>query len=258
TVVLRDYLEKVRTHAINDGCDVPRPPPINAEPSEVSDTRARIEALRHNLLDGLPDPVAWDGLQRARAVLADLLGWYGREARVVSAERHRLGALSETERLDDPYAIGGLAFVERQPLGARQRLPIDRYTFPVQDLWVVQGDTLWASATQKLGQLVEVDFVAGTLAVRKTDESVELHPPSCFVWESVATTEKEAALMRVAETIVSSGFSPMQEPSLARDPYTITSYRDTFRLLVAFAQKRLQKAASALQLAELDAPLISA
>src|SRR5262249_42215954 len=105
TVVLRDYLEKVRTHAINDGCDVPRPPPINAEPSEVSDTRARIEVLRHNLLDGLPDPVAWDGLQRARAVLADLLGWYGREARVVSAERHRLGALSETERIADPHAI---------------------------------------------------------------------------------------------------------------------------------------------------------
>ncbi len=41
-------------------------------------------------------------------------------------------------------------------------------------------------------------------------------------------------------------------------PYTITSYRDTFRLLVAFAQKRLQKAPSALRLADLDAPLVSA
>lgn len=41
-------------------------------------------------------------------------------------------------------------------------------------------------------------------------------------------------------------------------PYTIASYRDTFRLLVAFAQKRLQKAPSTLRLADLDAPLISA
>lgn len=41
-------------------------------------------------------------------------------------------------------------------------------------------------------------------------------------------------------------------------PYTVASYRDTFRLLLAFAQKRLQKAPSALHLDELDAPLISA
>jgi site-specific recombinase XerD len=41
-------------------------------------------------------------------------------------------------------------------------------------------------------------------------------------------------------------------------PYTVASYRDTFRLLLAFAQKRLQKAPSALRLDDLDAPLISA
>lgn len=40
-------------------------------------------------------------------------------------------------------------------------------------------------------------------------------------------------------------------------PYTIASYRDTFRMLVTFAQKRLQRAPSALRLADLDAPLIS-
>ena len=38
----------------------------------------------------------------------------------------------------------------------------------------------------------------------------------------------------------------------------MASYRDTFRLLLAFAQKRLQKAPSALRLDDLDAPLISA
>ena len=41
-------------------------------------------------------------------------------------------------------------------------------------------------------------------------------------------------------------------------PYTIASYRDSFRLLLAFAQKRLQKAPSVLLLQDLDAPLISA
>lgn len=39
-------------------------------------------------------------------------------------------------------------------------------------------------------------------------------------------------------------------------PHTIAAYRDTFRLLLAFAQKRLGKTPSALVIGDLDAPLI--
>jgi site-specific recombinase XerD len=41
-------------------------------------------------------------------------------------------------------------------------------------------------------------------------------------------------------------------------PHTISSYRDTFRLLLQFACKRLRKQPSALALADIDAPLIGA
>ena len=41
-------------------------------------------------------------------------------------------------------------------------------------------------------------------------------------------------------------------------PQTIASYRDTFRLLLHFAERRLKKAPSALGLADLDAPLVGA
>ena len=40
-------------------------------------------------------------------------------------------------------------------------------------------------------------------------------------------------------------------------PHTIASYRDTFRLLLQFSQKRLQKAPSQLTLADLNTPLLS-
>ena len=40
--------------------------------------------------------------------------------------------------------------------------------------------------------------------------------------------------------------------------HTIASYRDTFRLFLRFAQKRLKVAPSALVLEQLDAPLIAA
>ena len=41
-------------------------------------------------------------------------------------------------------------------------------------------------------------------------------------------------------------------------PHTVASYRDTFRLLLAFARDRTGKTPSQLQLADLDAPLIGA
>jgi len=41
-------------------------------------------------------------------------------------------------------------------------------------------------------------------------------------------------------------------------PHTIASYRDAFRLLLEFAQKRLQKVPSMMALADLDPPLIGA
>src|SRR5438874_4753892 len=41
-------------------------------------------------------------------------------------------------------------------------------------------------------------------------------------------------------------------------PHTISSYRDTFRLLLQFTQQRLQKPPSRLELTDIDAPLIAA
>jgi site-specific recombinase XerC len=41
-------------------------------------------------------------------------------------------------------------------------------------------------------------------------------------------------------------------------PHTISSYRDTFRLLLKFAQQRLHKAPAKLAFEEMDAPLIAA
>jgi site-specific recombinase XerD len=41
-------------------------------------------------------------------------------------------------------------------------------------------------------------------------------------------------------------------------PHTIASYRDTFRLLLGFAQRQIKKAPSALSLEDIDAPLVGA
>ena len=48
----------------------------------------------------------------------------------------------------------------------------------------------------------------------------------------------------------------MQERRVS--PHTISSYRDTFRLLLKFTEQRLHKPPSALVFEEIDAPLIVA
>ena len=41
-------------------------------------------------------------------------------------------------------------------------------------------------------------------------------------------------------------------------PHTISSYRDTFRLLLQFARQRLHKSPARLEFEEIDAPLVAA
>lgn len=53
-------------------------------------------------------------------------------------------------------------------------------------------------------------------------------------------------------------FTERLQRQRAASPNTIAAYRDTFRLLLAFAQQRLRKLPSALDVAELDAALVTA
>ena len=53
-------------------------------------------------------------------------------------------------------------------------------------------------------------------------------------------------------------FSDRLYKQLQASPHTVSAYRDTFRLLLGFVQRRLGKAPFDLHLADIDAPLIGA
>jgi site-specific recombinase XerD len=59
-------------------------------------------------------------------------------------------------------------------------------------------------------------------------------------------------------TLLESFFTKRLMSQRQASPHTISSYRDTFRLLLRFTQQRLQKPPSSLTFAEIDAPLITA
>src|SRR6266567_5382450 len=59
-------------------------------------------------------------------------------------------------------------------------------------------------------------------------------------------------------TLLQSFFTTRLMTQRKVSPHTIASYRDTFRLLLQFAQKRLRRAPSQLELENLDASLVDA
>ena len=64
--------------------------------------------------------------------------------------------------------------------------------------------------------------------------------------------------MTLLAPVLESFFSERLQRQKQVSSHTLSSYRDAFRLLLAFAQCRLRKAPSALLLADIDAPLVSA
>src|SRR5207245_2956385 len=58
--------------------------------------------------------------------------------------------------------------------------------------------------------------------------------------------------------LIESFFTDRLYRQLRASPNTVCAYRDTFRLLLAFAQRRLAKAPSNLLLADIDAQFIGA
>ena len=59
-------------------------------------------------------------------------------------------------------------------------------------------------------------------------------------------------------TLVQAFFMDRLMQQRQASPHTIASYRDTFRLLLQFAQQRLGKAPSNLTVPEVDTPLLGA
>ena len=141
TESLRCWLERQRDVVVSRGESVVRPMPGELAPSEAVSARdQRIEALRQALIEGLPlDPEVRTGDEKARALLAAMLGYYRQEAKNVWWEFFRLRDLPNGEHLDEREMLGGLEFVEQLPKQARARNARCRFRFPAQETAVDVG-----------------------------------------------------------------------------------------------------------------------
>jgi predicted RecB family nuclease len=203
---LRDWLEQVRAECISQGQEIPRPEARAPEPTEaLTEWQQQIAELKARLAGDVPfDATDRTPEEQASWILSELLEWHRREAKAVWWEYFRLRELPAEELLYERRALYGLEFVEELPLVGRARVPVHRYRFVEQEFDIRDGDELNEGET-KVGTVVAVSNTARTIDIKKTGETVALHPRGVFAFKKVNTQTLQDSLRRIAEWTADSG-----------------------------------------------------
>jgi uncharacterized protein len=211
TLGLRDWLEERRTElAAATGQAVPRPPAVDGAPSAaVVDADAEHAAAAAALVAGLPeDPAARTDEQRARQLLADLLGWHRREERPAWWAWFERRESTDDELVADREAIGGLRHLG--PVDADGAPGVDRYGFdPTQDHKLPVGRDAADPRTGRVaGTLVALDVAHGTLELaraRRRDGELAPHPTALVPPQPLDARVLKRALLDLAAHVTAEG-----------------------------------------------------
>jgi uncharacterized protein len=203
---LRHWLEELRAAEETRGTSLTRPAKGQGEASEeVSERERRARELGKQLLVSVStDRAQRDAEQQARWLLASLLSWHRREEKAPWWEFFRLSELTEDELLDERAAIAGMHFLERQAGTARN--PIDRFSYPLQEAEIDQGDSLRLPPDGvPFGKVAAHDRTRRILDVKKHRDRVDAFPTAAFKFEIVSGQVMEDSISRIAEDVIRHG-----------------------------------------------------
>lgn len=208
TQALRGWLEMLRTVAIAEGADVPRPVVQAKERSvEHVELQRRAQEIREGLLKTIPSEAANAAHpQHYLWLLAYLVDWHKREINAEWWEFFRLRDLPEEDLYDERRAVGGLQFVERvaevrrkdnnKPTGS----VIDRYQYPSQD--VDLKGAAYLQSGEPFGTFEAHDRLAQTLDIKKGPKARDVHPSAVFAADVVQNASLQKAIVAIAEGVV--------------------------------------------------------
>ena len=213
TLELRNWLEKVRCQAEQDGTTIPRPPVQEPEaPEQIQERERKIQVVRERLLREVPiHPEERTSEQHARWLLAYMLDWHRREEKVSWWEYFRLREMADDDLLHEKAAISGLQFVQAVP--GPGRTPTHRYRFPQQLTEIREDKKLKDGAGEDFGTVVAVDPTEWTIDIKKTNRATDQHPSSVFVFEFIGGETIAQSLMRLGEWVAEHG---IDHPGLCR------------------------------------------
>jgi len=217
TAGLGEWLEVQRKALVHGGTEVPRFVDREEAPSEELDERQRrVAALVKRLLDGIPaGPEARTTEQQAQWLLAQLEDWHRREDKAAYWEGYRLADLDDADLLEDRAGLAGLKFLKR--LRVERKIPVDCYSFEKQESEARAEKELYSKG-EKFGEVVEMDPVGRTVAIKKTKKTAEMHPTAVYVWDRPLSVKEHAeALFRIGEWVAANGIEAAGRYRAGRD-----------------------------------------
>ncbi|HET7685277.1 MAG TPA: TM0106 family RecB-like putative nuclease [Candidatus Limnocylindria bacterium] len=238
TLALRDWLERLREQAAAEfGVEVPRAAPRSPEaPVQLTESDARVKEIADRLTDGVPvDPAARTREQAAAWLMAQLLSWHRREAKVAFWEFFDRMGKDEADLVRDRTALGPLELIG--PLGGPWR-PTPRsharqtwaYRFEPQEhdlgggrgdlydpaLYREQPDAKW-SAWKVTGKLLGVDDAAAVVELTWPPDVHPRHPESLNPLNIFGDAEQRAALLALGTWVAEHGVDAAGPWRAARD-----------------------------------------
>jgi predicted RecB family nuclease len=204
---LRDWLEAERGKLVESGTVLPRPPEKSGDPSEkLQEKLDKAAELTRRLCEHIsPDPDKRSSEQSSQLLLAQLLSWHRREDKRAWQEGYRLAEMDDEDLLDERVALTKLRFIKRVEVG--RQVPTDRYCYDPQKTNVRIGkDVYFGGIDQKIGEVVQIEPINGTVDIKKTKKTADFHPPAVFMWTRPLDADAQAdSLYRIGEWVAAKG-----------------------------------------------------
>lgn len=204
---LHVWLENIRAELIANGAQITRPEIVEGEASEgIQAHLERIKPIYDALMAGVSEnsderntPV-----DKAKFILAHMLNWYRREKKSFWWEYFRLLEMPADELIEERGALSYLQYTGETVNVARS--VIQTYTFPHQESDIKKKDKIRNQDGETAGTVDSVDLKRREVKIKKGAARAGDHPISIFPFEDFPTTDKENAIIEMAEWVVENGF----------------------------------------------------
>ena len=235
TLRLAGWLESCRAELeARTGGPVPRPAARDEEREREREAAAEVQVVFDALVAGLPEGADGLGLdqdrdedlhddQRARLLLAHLLEFHRREDKSTWWEFFDRCKLDPEELVEHRATLGGLTY--GGAVDQVKRSTVHRYRFPEQTHEMEVGDEPKNPDTAEsdelkrgfCGTVVALDEAARTIDLKRARTSPVPHPAALVPLDTVNTKVLRESLLRLAQAVVSGGFSPASPRRAAFD-----------------------------------------
>jgi len=233
---LRDWLEARRDElASTTSQNVPRPAPRSPEaPPQLSEASARVQEVADRLAEGVPvDPGQRSPDEQASWLLAQLLSWHRREAKVAFWEFFNRMGMDATELTADTQALGPLQVIGPsgdpwRPTPRSHLRQTWRYAYEPQEhdverstlydpaLYQEQPEAKWSDWKVR-GNLLKVDEAASIVEMTWPPDADPRHPVAFVPLKIIGDRDQRAALLRLAEWVAANGVDAPGPWRAARD-----------------------------------------